>query len=576
MSHHATTHPHTQTSSRPNWLTLERLAYGLLILVPTVIRLIDLGGRTLAPAEAATALRAWQQAQGMHPALDAGQPLLFTLQSLTFFVAGATDAAARFWPVLAACLIPLALYFARGWLGRWPALVAAALITLSPAINALARRGDGAAFALLAAAAALAGLALLVEGSQGGWTVIAVSLAALLISGPAGFSALIPLTIILILTLRASEARPAPLAGAWVAFGVTLILGGTLFMVRFDALGLAALNLTDWLQSFGLGGIHLLGGFIRLAVDEPLISLFGLLGVVWGLRTGGRARILALAAVAAGLMAIFQGPDVTFSRAAAAFFLALPAAAFLVHLAGKGDLSFHSLEEALFVAVLILLAFLTVYALTAFANTGKFDRLVIFGVSILLALVMTIVFLFFIGWREVRAGLAIAALILTLLFSLSSLWSLGFNHTLPTLARAYPTEALPDVKDLVRTYGDLSQQQRGDRWAVTVALIPGSPSDELIQWYFRQAEDFHVVDGVSADAPPPVIIAPADRELALDDYAGQRFEMLSDWDLTRVATTNQAIYWFLFRRAPFPPPSVDAVNLWVNLDLLSLKQEDGM
>ena len=96
----------TTTTPRTHWLTTERLAYGLLALVPTVIRLIDLGGRTLAPAEAATALRAWQQAQGMHPALDAGQPLLFTLQSLSFFVAGASDAAARFWPVIAAGLIP--------------------------------------------------------------------------------------------------------------------------------------------------------------------------------------------------------------------------------------------------------------------------------------------------------------------------------------------------------------------------------------------------------------------------------------------------------------------------------------
>jgi len=560
------------TTPRTHWLTMERLAYGLLVLIPTLLRLIDLGGRTLAPAEVATALRAWQQAQGLHPALDAGQPLLFTLQSLTFFVAGATDASARFWPVLAAGLIPLALYAARNWLGRGPALLAALLITLSPAINALARRGDGAAFALLAAAAALAGLAMLVEGRRFGWKIVAVALAVLLLSGPAGFSALLPLALILLLTLRSAGHRPAPTAGDWMAFAVALILGGTLFMMRFDALGLAAINLTHWLNAFTLTPITLLEGFIRLAVDEPVLSLFGLMGVIWGLRAGGMHRTLALAAILAGLIAIFQGPEFTASRAVAAFFLAFPASAFLVHLARQGNLGFHSLEETLFVAVLLLLAFLAVYALTAFANTGQFDHLLIFGVSLSLALIMTVVFIFFIGWREVQTGLLITALILTVLFGLSSLWSLGFNHTLPTLARTYPTEALPDVKDLVRTYGDLSEQQRGDRWAVSVALLPGSQSDELIQWYFRRAEDMQVVDAIPSDAPPPVIIAPADRELALDGYAGQRFEMLSDWDLGDVTTTNQAIYWFFFRRAPFPPPSVDAVNLWVDLDLLSLAQ----
>jgi len=562
----------TTTTPRTHWLTTERLAYGLLVLVPTVIRLIDLGGRTLAPAEVATALRAWQQAQGLHPALDAGQPLLFTLQSLTFFVAGATDASARFWPVTAAGLIPLALYAARSWLGRWPALVAAALITLSPAINALARRGDSAAFALLAAAAALAGLAMLVEGRQGGWKIVVAAAATLLLSGHAGFSALPPLALIFLLTLRSAKPRPAPAADDWMTFAVTLILGGTLFMMRFDALGLAAINLTHWLSAFTLAPTPLLEGFIRLAVDEPLISACGLMGVVWGLRAGGTYRTLALAAMLAGLIAIFQGPEFTASRAAAALFLALPAAALLVHLARKGDLSFHSVEEILYVAMLTLLAFLSAYALASFAHTGQFDRLMIFGASMLLALIMTGVFIFFIGWREVRSGLLIAALILTTLFGLGSLWSLGFNHTLPTLARAYPTEALPDVKNLVRVYGDLSQQQRGDRWAVTVALLPGSQSDELIQWYFRQAEDMQIVDAIPDDGPPPIIMAPAERELVLDGYAGQRFEMLTDWDVTDVATTNQAIYWLLFRRAPFPPPSVDAVNLWVNLDLLSLTQ----
>ncbi|HHB91207.1 MAG TPA: hypothetical protein ENK60_07845 [Anaerolineae bacterium] len=566
----------TPTSSRLNWLTVERLAYGLLFVVPTVIRLIDLGGRTLAPAEVATALRAWQQAQGMHPALDAGQPLLFTLQSLTFFVAGATDAAARFWPVWAVGLLPLAFYFARTWLGRWPALIAATLITLSPTVNAMARRGDGAAFALLAAAAALAGLALLVEGKGWGWKVMAVSAAVLLLSGPAGYAALLPLVILVASTLRKTDSHPTPTASDWVTFGSTLILGGTLFLVRFDALGLAAINLTDWMQQFGLGGIHLVGGVLRLALDEPLLSLFGLMGVVWGMRTGGFGRTLALAALVAGLLALFQGPDATASRAVAALFLALPVAAYLVHLAGRGDLQFHSLEQILFVVVLVLLAFLSVYALVAFANTGKFNRLIIFGVSLLLALGMTMVFLFFIGWQEVRGGLVITAFTLTLLFGLSSLWSLGFNHTLPTLARAYTTEALPDVKDLVRTYGDLSQQQRGDRWAVAVALVPGSRSDELILWYFRRAEDFRVVEGIAADAAPPVIIAPAERDPALEGYAGQRFEMLTDWDFHRTETTNQLVYWLLFRRAPFPPPSVDAVNLWVSLDLLSLQQDSGM
>ena len=562
----------SDTAPRLSWLTTERLAYALLIVIPTLVRMVNLGQRTLAPVEAATALRAWQQAQGMGPTLDAGQPLLFSLQSLHFFVAGATDAAVRFWPLLAAGLIPLALYFARGWLGRGAALLAALLITLSPTINAFARRGDGTAFALLAAGLALAGLARLEEGDGRGWLWASVAMAALLLSGPAGYSAWVILALIAVLTLPRIRPLPRFSLRDALAFVLTLLLGGTAFLVRFDALGLSALNLTAWLTDYSFAPDTWLLGAVRLILDEPLLSLFGLMAVIWGVRVGGSVRTLALAAALASLLAILQGPDVTYPRAVAAFFLALPAAHFILHLARRGDLTFHSVEESLFVVVLVLLAFLMVYALASFAASGQFDRLIIFVVSLLLASVLSMVFIFFIGWREVRAGLYIAGLILTALFSLGTGWSLAFNATLPTLARVYPVESLPDVKDLVRTYGDLSQQQRGDRWALPVGLVTGSQSDDLILWHFRQAQDMRVLSHASTETAPPVLIAPADRELTLDLYAGQSFKLLSDWDLNRTSTTNELVYWLLYRRAPFPPPAVDAVNLWVDLDLLSLQQ----
>ncbi len=562
----------TFTNDRARWLTVERLAYLLLFLIPTVIRLVNLGTRTFAPAEAETAWRAWQASQGLHPQLDAGQPLLFSLQKITFFVMGATDATARAWPLLAAAGIPLVMYWTRHWLGRRQALAAALLMALSPTINAFARRADGVTFALLGASLALAGLAFLQGQRRGGWKAIAVGMALLLLSGPAGFSVLLPLFVVMFLTLRTVHSRTSPTVEDWTLFGVVLILGGTAFLTQVDALGLTAINLTQWMGDFTLQPQQWLLGWVRLAVDEPLLSLFGLIGILWGFRRSGQIRIFAVAATVAGAIAIFQGPDVSYSRAVAAFFFAFPSAAYLVHLVSKGGLRFYSLEESLLVVVLILLAFLSTYALASFAASGDFSRLIIFFVSVFLALVMIVIFLFFIGKREVSAALHLAALILTLLFGLGSLWSLGFNSVLPTMARVYPTEALPDVKDIVRTYGDLSEHQRGDRWALSLTIIPGSASDDLLQWYFRDGEDVRVQTHLPTDSPPPVIIAPEQRTLTLDGFAGQRFALLTDWDIGRVTTTNQGIYWFLFRRAPFPPPAVDAVNLWVNLDLLSLQQ----
>jgi len=556
-------------------LTLERLAYALLVIIPLAIRLITLGQRTLSPQEASTALRAWQASQGLHPLLNAGSPLLFSLQSATFFIIGATDATARAWPLLAAALLPLAFYLTRDWLGRSVALLAAALIVLSPLANAFARSGDGVSFALLAAAITLAGWAFLSANHRGGWALFGAGVAIALLSGPAGITALITLATLFILTNDASSShRSAPTSSNWLLFAAALLVGGTLFLTRFDALGLIAINLTQWLQDFSLLPKNILLGAIRMAVDEPFLSLFGLLAILWGLRQTPRIRALSIAAAVAAIIAILQGPDQAYSRAVAAFFLALPTAALLIPIARHGHLRRQSLEQTLFIAVLILLAFLSVYALVAFAHNGDISRLMLFLVILLMSLIVTGVFIWFIGWREVRDGLLISGLILTLLFSTGMLWQLAFNNALPNLARVSPTAALPDVKDLVSTFGDISQRQTGDRWAEEVVLIPGSQSDDMIQWYLRRAAKFSLADGIDPQQPPAMIIAPADRELATKDgYAGQKFALLSNWGVGGIATTNDAIRWLFFRQTPLPPPVADAVNLWVRLDLLDLNRQ---
>ena len=564
-----TTTAHTSSFEKSRYtlarFTLERLAYALLIVIPTVIRLVNLGGRTLSPHEARTALRAWQTSQGLHPLLDAGIPLLFSLQSLTFFVAGANDALARIWPLLAAALLPLAFYLLRDWLGRWPALVAAMLITLSPTINAFARRADGVSFALLGLLMALAGWSLLAKEPPRGWPLLTAGVAIALLSGPAGVTSLIALGIILLLTPRRF---PPPRSRDWAIFTGILLTGGAAFFTRFDSLGLIAINLGQWLDHLTFVPRAWLLGFIHLAADEPLISLFGAFAIVWGMLQGGKVRAWSIAAAIAALIAIAQGSDVAYSRAVAALLLSLPAATFLVAAALHGNLHVDSLEQTLFVIVLILLAFLTIFALVTYAHTGEFTNVLLLAITQLMFLTITGVFIWFIGWREVRNGLLITALTLTTLFAAGMVWQLGFNSTLPTLARIHPAETLPDAKDLVRTYGDISERQTGDRWAAEVILIPGSRSDDVLQWYMRRSEDFSISDGVNDQQSPTIVIAPADSELALSgDYAGQRFFTLTDWDIGQLEDAKQIIHWFFFRRAPVPPPAIDAVDLWASLDL---------
>ena len=123
-------------------ITIEHLIYAILALTALVIRLVDLGLRPLAPVEAGTALRAWQISRGLEPVLDAGTPLLLSLDVATFFMTGAASSLVRLWPLLASVGLVIAVYYWRNWLGRWITLVAAILISpFAPGQRFRATRG---------------------------------------------------------------------------------------------------------------------------------------------------------------------------------------------------------------------------------------------------------------------------------------------------------------------------------------------------------------------------------------------------------------------------------------------------
>jgi hypothetical protein len=555
---------------------MERLAYMLLTLLPALVRIMHLGARTLTPAEARTATRAWQQAQGLHPVLDAGNPLLFSLQTLSFWVAGGSDALVRVWPLLATAALPLTLYLMRHWLGRWPALIAATLLTLSPLVNAFARRGDATNFALLAAGLALAGWARWQDERSHGIPLMLTSAVLALLSGPAGFSVLLALSLFLILAHPAAPAQRFRLTAANITPALILLLtGGTYLFIRADALGLVAVTLTQWLHAFSLAPKHLLFGFIRMAADEPVLSLFGLMAVITGIQQKANHdhRALSAAAALATLIAILHGPDAANSRAVAAFFLALPTASFLHHRARSHDFTLRSLEQPLLTAILIMLSFLVVYALTAFAHSsdGKFILLAL--ITALMGLSIIGVFIWFIGWPEIRGALLSTGLILTLLFGSGMLWALAFNSTLPTLARITPTESLPGVPELIRTIGDISQHNTGDRHTLAIQLIPGTGADDVIQWYLRDAAQFSIDPNFSQPEPAPIILAPAQSDLNLTRYAGETIALSTHWGLNDLHSAQAFISWFFTRHAPFPPPTVDSIELWVQGDMLSLSQQ---
>ncbi len=118
------------------WLNWERVAYGLLIVLALLSRLYDLGARVMSHDESLHTYFSYQLAVGrgfQHTPLMHG-PLLFHITALSYFLFGADDFTSRLPMALAGVVLVVLPYALRRELGRLGALVASALLLISPSI----------------------------------------------------------------------------------------------------------------------------------------------------------------------------------------------------------------------------------------------------------------------------------------------------------------------------------------------------------------------------------------------------------------------------------------------------------
>jgi DNA-binding beta-propeller fold protein YncE len=116
------------------WLTWERLLFGLILLAGVFTRFYDLETRVMSHDETQHTYFSWLLYQGrgyQHTPLTHG-PLQFHLMALSYGVIGDNDFGARVPHAAASALALLFLWWYRRYLGRAGALVAAALMVISP------------------------------------------------------------------------------------------------------------------------------------------------------------------------------------------------------------------------------------------------------------------------------------------------------------------------------------------------------------------------------------------------------------------------------------------------------------
>ncbi|RME87414.1 MAG: TIGR03663 family protein [Anaerolineae bacterium] len=128
--------PWLERPVHPAWpaLTYEVLLFGIILVATVVTRFYDLGARVMSHDESLHTYFSWLLARGQgyqHSPMMHG-PLQFHLLALTYFLFGASDFTARIPAALFSIATVWMVWYWRRYLGRIGALIAAALMVISP------------------------------------------------------------------------------------------------------------------------------------------------------------------------------------------------------------------------------------------------------------------------------------------------------------------------------------------------------------------------------------------------------------------------------------------------------------
>ncbi len=582
---------------------VEVLAWVLVALMALGLRAISLGAAPLDDAEAAQAMAAWHL---VSPTASGGgvigSPLLFGGAALAFALTGATNAGARFLPMLAGVLLALSPLLFRQRLGRFPALTASLLLAISPTAVGASRRVDGVGLSMLVLVLALAAADRFLSGRGRGYAALAgAALGAALLADFGTPAALLSLLLGVAFAIFTDEedrltrdrlqalAADVPWGRAALGMALVVALGGTLLFIAPVGLGSAADQITRFLRGLTqpTPGVTYLGA--QLLLYEPGLLLFGLVGA-WlasqSMEPG--QRFLAGWAVAGVFVALLyrgaQPPDGLWAVVPLAA-LAGMAAGDLLEMTTDGPAWGVWAETAGAIALLAMMfASLSQYLRAPHSLPLSQNAAGQLAVSLPLDLILVTLWagLFVILWLTMSSlwgqatawrGMGQAALII------AAGLALGQSGTLAWVRATSPFEpfnaapgqpALDRLRDTAAQIGELSV---GDRYDVPITMQT-DPSG-AVAWALRDFRVATYVDHVDPTVDAVLVVTPvegADPALG-SSYVGQAFVTTRSWSAGGLSVPD-AIRWILYRSAP-NQPAEQKVILWVREDVFRLTQAGG-
>lgn len=553
--------------------TTEHFLFGLALLLAAGIRFFGLSTTPLSDVEAGWALQAANLANGSH-ALIGAQPGYILLTALGFFLLGASEFMARFWPALAGTALTLAPLLFRDKIGRAAAIVLAFGIALEPSLAAISRQADG---RIIALAGLVFAIGFWLKGSAM-WAGIFAGLA--LLGGPTIWNGLIALALGWS-AARVAGVKPAqpsdgqsrglPWRSGLMWTAGTLLVMGSMFWFMPSGLSGWANSVSAYLQGWGRStGSPLLVMLIAWLGLSPLAVVFGLIGVGKGVR-----QVDPIDAVLAWvwiftflLFLIYPGRHPTDLAWSALPLLALGArqAAPLFETIRRKTpvIAYTVLSGALFISAGINLFG---FSNPTQANDDVLRLSGVFGAIILIAASFLLVTW---GWslRTAWEGARFGAIAVLILYTLATAWTAAGLGPRPE-AEIWAEGNVPkNWNTNLTVIGDVSEWSSGRR--DTLNLIVSDFDSPSLRWALRN----HIQQSftpIVADAKPQAVITPELKDAKLNlsvPYTGQVLVWSQSVQWSQLLP-REWLHWLFFRELPNSPEVVatQPVILWLRSDL---------
>ncbi len=579
-----------------NSITLEVAVYVCIGIAALLVRITSLDARPLAPAEAQTALAAWEFLNGKAVG-QYSSALLFTLDWLSFFLFGAFDLTARFLPALLGTAFVFVPALMRNILGRTGAVVAALLIAFSPTLIFFARTLSGADLAVGASCTALILFWKFRESGQTRLLYLAAILAALALTADStAYSVLgaggLYFAGIWLRNRRneqsVAQSEVANSAGTWrnplvfagILFAGVYVVAATTFLLNREGLGVAFNLLGTWLSAFSSIG-PLTSPLNLLLVYEPLSLIFGLAGLVLALTLRGEdARLMGVLQLV-GIVTLFSfvwysfaGDKAPSNVVAVSMPITLLAGWFIGNLVeraaedirmtgGARSMLAGELPVFLLFFVLIVLVYLQIVSFlqqTQFApvleslyrlfsaNSAQVSMtaaiLTLFIISILLAGVFFGLGILLVGVSRMTTLLAFIILLILSLGTLRAVWQLNFDSNEPVRELVTTRQTPHQMRDLVNDLEWYSGWRNGDEHVMSISA--DSALGVTGRWYLRNfrnvtwrtdlagVSDAEAIINATSGTPPP------------GNWMGQRYHIGVTWQADNFSGL-ELWKWFVFR-----------------------------